>query len=64
MGFRVILHVFCHLLICFKINFFENFFQEYQKRVKVDPDQARHVGPDLGPNCLQMLSAADTCTQY
>ena len=24
-------------------------------------DQARHsVGPDLGPNCLQMLSADDT----
>ena len=27
----------------------------------LDPDQARHfVGPDLGPNCLQMLSAYDT----
>ena len=25
-----------------------------------DPDQARHfVGPDLGPNCLQRLSADD-----
>ena len=25
-----------------------------------DPDQDRHsVGPDLGPNCLQMLSADD-----
>ena len=24
----------------------------------LDPDQARHfVGPDQGPNCLQMLSA-------
>ena len=24
----------------------------------LDPDQARHfVGPDLGPNCLQLLSA-------
>ena len=24
------------------------------------PDQARHfVGPDLGPNCLQVLSVAD-----
>ena len=24
----------------------------------LDPDQARHfVGPDLGPNCLQILSA-------
>ena len=26
-----------------------------------DPDQAiGSVGPDLGPNCLQMLSADDT----
>ena len=25
-----------------------------------DPDQGRHsVGPDLGPNCLQKLSADD-----
>ena len=28
---------------------------------KLDPDQARpFVGPDLDPNCLQMLSAYDT----
>ena len=28
------------------------------------PDKARHsVGPDLGPNCLQMLSADDTSSQ-
>ena len=27
----------------------------------LDPGQARHfVGPDLGPNCLQRLSADDT----
>ena len=27
----------------------------------LDPDQARHfVGPDLGPNCLQRLSADNT----
>ena len=30
----------------------------------LDPDQARHfVGPDLGPNCLQSLSADDTGKQ-
>ena len=30
----------------------------------LDLDQARHfVGPDLGPNCLQRLSANDTCRQ-
>ena len=27
----------------------------------LDPDQARHkVGPDLGPNCMQILLADDT----
>ena len=31
---------------------------------RLDPDQARRfVGPDLGPNCLQMLSADDTSRQ-
>ena len=30
----------------------------------LDPDQARHfVGLDLGPNCLQRLSADDTRRQ-
>ena len=30
----------------------------------LDPDPARHyVGPDLGPNCLQRLSADITCRQ-
>ena len=30
----------------------------------LDPDQARHfVWPDLGPNCLQGLSADDKCRQ-
>ena len=30
----------------------------------LDPDQARlFVGPDLGPNCLQMLSADNTGRQ-
>ena len=30
----------------------------------LDLDQARHfVGPDLGPNCLQRLSADDTRMQ-
>ena len=30
----------------------------------MDPDYATHfVGPDLGPNCLQRLSADDTSRQ-
>ena len=30
----------------------------------LDPDQVRlYVGPDLGPNCLQSLSADDTSRQ-
>ena len=30
----------------------------------LDPDQARQfIGPDLGPNCLQKLSAEDTSRQ-
>ena len=42
------------------------FFQEYHQSVKhlQDPDQAWcRVGPDLGPNCLQRLSADDTSRQ-
>ena len=56
---------FCHLLIVLK-SFFETYFQEYHQNVKnsLDPDQARRfVGPDLGRNCLQKLSADDTSKQ-
>ena len=54
--------LFSGLLIFFKINFFKKFFQEYHLSVnRLDPDLARHfVGPNLGPNCLQKLSAVDT----
>ena len=43
----------------FKINFFKKLLQEHYKSVKrLDPDQDRHFfSPDLGPNCLQRLSA-------
>ena len=35
-----------------------DFFNTIQVSNSLDPDQARHfVGPDLGPNCLQRLSA-------
>ena len=58
---------FCRLQIFFKIIFFffKKFFQECHQSVKqFDPDQAQHfIGPDLGPNCLQRLSADDTRRQ-
>ena len=35
-----------------------DFFNTIRQSNSLDPDQARHfVGPDLGPNCLQRLSA-------
>ena len=49
----------CRLLIFFKINFFKNlFWNTIRVSNNLDPDQDRkNVGPDLGPNCLQRLSA-------
>ena len=48
---------FCHLLPIFKINFQKDYFR-ITIRVShgLDPDS---VGPVLGPNCMQMLSADD-----
>ena len=35
-----------------------DFFNTFRVSNSLDPDLARHfVGPDLGPNCLQRLSA-------
>ena len=53
---------FCCLLIFLKINFFgRKIFQEYHQSVRLDPDHAQNfVGPGLGPNCLQRLSADNT----
>ena len=55
------IHAFFSSADFFKINFCEKFFQKYHQsmcQTVLDPDQARHVvGPDLGPNCLQGLSA-------
>ena len=43
----------------FKINIFKkNFRKTIRLSYCLDPDQTQHfVGPDLGPNCLQRLSA-------
>ena len=51
--------LFCRLLIFFKIIFLKNSFRNIIRVLNsLDPDQARHfVGPDLDPDCLQMLSA-------
>ena len=56
------------LLICplifFKIDSFKKFFHDYhQCQNSLDPDQAQHfVGPDLGSNCLERLSADNQST--
>ena len=56
--------LFCRPLI-FLNQLFEKLFQEYNQSLNsLDPDQARHfVWPDLGPNCLQKLSADRTSRQ-
>ena len=41
----------------FKINVFKNIFQDYNQSVK--QFGFCFDGPDLGPNCLQKLSADD-----
>ena len=45
----------------FKLSSFKNSFRNTNRVSKdLDPDQDRHsIGPDLGPNCLQRLSADD-----
>ena len=50
---------FCRLLIFSKSTFLKNSFRNTIRVLNsLDPDQARHfAGPDLGPNCLQRLSA-------
>ena len=58
---------FACLLIFFKINFFKKKYFRNTVRVSnsFDPDQDRHsVGPDLGPNCLQRLSAYHKSYQF
>ena len=64
-----LLGIFSHFLS--SADFFQKFFflkNSFRNTIKVsnslDPDQAGHfVRPDLGPNCLQSLSADDTSRQ-
>ena len=55
---------FCRLLIFSKSNFSKNSFRNtISVSDRMDPDQSQrfvYVGPDLGPNCLQRLSADNT----
>ena len=42
-----------------------DFFNTIRVSNNWDPDQAPHfVGPDLGPNCLQRLSADNKSKRY
>ena len=45
-----------------KNNYFQKEIQDhYQCQNSLDPDQdGSFIGPDLGPNCLQRLSADDS----
>ena len=56
-----------HVSLCFMVLLYADVFQNLIflktsfRTNSLDPDRARHnVGPDLGPNCLQSLSADDT----
>ena len=67
---QVILHAFLSTDViccccCFLIIFLKNYFRNTTRvSNSFGPDQARqHVGPGLGTNCLQRLSADDTCRQ-
>ena len=61
-AYWVIFHTFCRLLIFFKFNFFEKFFQEYHQSVKQFGSRSvpTFCQPNPSPNCLQRLSADDT----
>ena len=65
-AYLVILHAFFAVCWIFsKSTFSNNYFRNIiSVSNRLNPDQARRfVGPDLGPNCLQRLSADDTCWQ-
>ena len=49
------------MLTFFKLTFSKISFRNTTRvSISLDPDHDRHsVGPDLGPNCLQWLSAID-----
>ena len=59
LDFPILLLLFLHTLLSSHLLLFEYwiFFNTIRVSNSLDPDQARHlVGPDLGPNCLQIIS--------
>ena len=60
-----IFQAFLSSAIFFKNQLFRKILSEIPSvSQSLDPDQAQHfVGPDLGPNCLQRLSADDISGQ-
>ena len=55
----------CPLLIFFKITLFKENSGTLSVSKGLDPDQNRQsVCHDLGPNCLQSLSADDKCHRF
>ena len=54
-------NAFCRLLIFFKISVFPK--HSYRNTIRLSPVSPHFVGLDLGPNCLQRLSADDTTRQ-
>ena len=63
-AYWVILHAFLTSADFFKTFSKNNFRNTIRVSNSLDPDQARHfVGPNLGPNCLQWLSADNKSRQ-
>ena len=57
-------HFFCLLLILFNLTSKDSSRNTLRMSSSLDRDNAQHlVGPDLGPNCLQMLSAGGPSRQ-
>ena len=55
--------VFRRLIFFFsKLTFSRTFRKTIRVSNSLDPEQARcFVGPDLGPNCMQILAVDDRC---
>ena len=60
LDFQILFLLFLHTLLYYCTLWMLDFFNTIRMSNSLDQDQARkYVGPDLGPNCLQMLSAVN-----